>query len=119
MGTKKEVQETNSDVITLDGVTLIEEKKKGGSTLWSCADGEYPLVILSRRADFKGDPPKVAVVTSNGITSIASLFESATIEVSEAHTNEKGHFQFSPTYKLIATIKNGKVTKLAKSPNQA
>ena len=112
-------QPTANDVVVLEGVTLQAEKNKGGSTLWSCADGEYPIVILSRRADFKGTPPKVAVVTSNGITSIASLFEQATPEVSQDHTNAKGDFQFSPSYKMIATIVNGKVTVLAKNPNQA
>lgn len=108
-----------NDVIVLEGVTLQAEKNKGGSTLWSCADGDYPLVILARRADFKGNPPKVAVVTNNGITSIASLFEKATPEVSQDHTSPKGDFQFSPSYKMIATIQQGKVTLLAKNPNQA
>jgi hypothetical protein len=117
--TVQTAQTITNDVVVLDGVTLQDEKKKGGSTLWSCADGDYPLVILARRADFKGDPPKVAVVTSNGITSIASLFEQATPEIAQAHTNAAGHFQFSPSFQMVATIKNGKVTKLAKSPNQA
>ena len=108
-----------TDVVILEGVTLSEEKKKGGSTLWSCADGDYEIVILSRRADFKGNPAKVAVVTSQGITSIASLFEQATPEVASDHTNPAGHFQFSPSYKMVATIMSGKVTRLAKNPNQA
>ena len=87
MSTKtKDVQ--SNDVVILAGVTLAEEKKKGGGSLWSLPDGNYPVQIISRREDFKGG--KVAVVTTMGITTVANLFLFATPEVVKDHTSAKG-----------------------------
>ncbi len=117
MSTKqKEVQSTN-DVVILAGVTLADEKKKGGGSLWSLPDGNYPVQIISRREDFKGG--KVAVVTTMGITTVANMFLFATPEVVKDHTSAKGEFQFYPSYKMNMTITKGVVTLLAKESVKA
>jgi hypothetical protein len=116
--TTKEVAQTKpNDTVILTGVTLEAEKAKGSGTLWSLPDGSYEVNILSRRDDFKGG--KVAVITSMGITTIASLFQFATPEVVKDHTSAKNDFQFMPSYKMTMQIAKGAVTKLAKAGNHA
>lgn len=117
MSTKQKEVQTTNDTVILTGVTLDAEKKKGAGTLWSLPDGNYDVNILSRREDFKGG--KVAVVTSMGITTIASMFQFATPEVVKDHTSPKNEFQFMPSYKMSMSIAKGVVTKLAKAANQA
>jgi hypothetical protein len=97
--------------VIMPGVKISDELKKGGGTLWSLSDGDYELTILASREPFKGD--KKAVVTSMGITTIASLFAQATQACKDKHTSASGEFQFNPTWKLKATLQKGEVRKLA------
>ena len=96
--------------VIMAGVKIDSEIKKGGGTLWSLSDGTYELSILSKRDPFKGG--KEAIVTSMGITTIASLFAQASQAVKDKHTAASGDFQFNPTWKLKAVLEKGEVRKL-------
>lgn len=103
--------------VIMEGVKLDSEVAKGGGTLWSLSDGTYAIKIINKREPFKNK--KEAVVTTLGISTIASLFAQATPEVRKDHTAASGDFQFNPEWSLEAVIEKGEVRKLSSSNAKA
>jgi hypothetical protein len=105
------------DNVIMAGVKIDSEVAKGGGTLWSLSDGTYAIKIINKREAFKNK--KEAVVTTLGISTIASLFAQATVEVINDHTAASGDFQFNPEWLLEAQIEKGEVRKLSKMEAKA
>ena len=105
------------DNVIMEGVKIDSEVAKGGGTLWSLSDGTYAIKIISKRDPFKNK--KEAVVTTLGISTIASLFAQATPAVKQDHTAASGDFQFNPEWLLEAVIEKGEVRKLSKADAKA
>ena len=94
---------------------IAEERKKGANALWNqpdCTDALF--FILDSREPFKKG--QLALVTSMGFVAVGSLFNqtATTQECYNKHFEEvSGKLTFDPERKLLISIKNGTVVKLA------
>ena len=100
-------------IMKMDGVYLSDEKQKGGGTLWSLPNQENLVIkIINKRDKFKKG--QAAVVTTAGITSIASLFQHASTQMENDHTDSKTkEFVYDPDRELIVDINDGNVVRIA------